>query len=207
MGTYLYMCFRVSEATGCVVVVIHHEGKTSGENPKQGIERLRGSSAIAAAAGAVVSFVKDGTSGCIRIEHVRANLGAAAEPVVIRLVDEGELDPVTEKSEGLRIEHMPPEQLRAEASTVSDVTHENELHDLCARALLSIRRHQDTPDGMRGAKQLRALLHIGEAEARRVWEYLIETGAITGNLRQGKAARWRISSRFDGTPEPTEGGE
>lgn len=195
IGSYLYLCFRVSEATGCVIVVIHHEGKTNAENPRTGIERLRGSSAIAAAAGAVVSFVKDSRGdgsggGVIRIEHTRANLGAPAEPELIRFVDEGETDPVTEKSVGLRIEWLPREQVRAEASAASDEALEADFRALCDRLLAAVRR---APDGVTGAGALIHSLRLREQDARRAWAHLRETGAVVGNGRTGKAARWHAS--------------
>jgi hypothetical protein len=206
MGEYLYLLARVSERTGCIVIVIHHEGKSGGENPRQGIERLRGSSAIAAGAGAVVSFVKDGTSGCIRIEHVRANLGAAAEPVVVRLTDEGELDPVTEKSEGIRLEFMPAEQLRAEASSVSDEQQESELLELSDRMFACVERHQNRGEGVSGAGTVSRLLalKVRRQEAYAAWDHLKQSGRITSNGKRGVAARWHITTQADSEPTNEE---
>lgn len=206
VATYLYLCFRVSQATGCVIVVIHHEVKTSGKEARQGIERLSGSGAIAGAAGAVVSFVKDGTSGCVRLEHVRANLGQASEPVVIRFTDEGELDPVTEKSEGLRIEHMPPEQLRAEASAVTDEQQETELLELCERMFACVERHQNRGEGVSGAGTVSRLLglKVRRQEAYAAWDYLKASGRISSNGKLGKAARWHITTQTDSEPNLEE---
>jgi hypothetical protein len=208
MGSYLYLLFRVSEATGCVIIVIHHEGKTSGENSRTGIEKLRGSSAIAAGAGSVLSFVKD-PSGCIRIEHTRANLGQEAPAELVRLLDEGEIDENTEKSVGIKLEWVPREQLRQEVNALSDEEHERAFRDLCGRMLACIRRNQATPEGVMGATHLARLLHVDEHAARRAFTQLRESGAIESNGRQGKAARWQVAqvgpagSEYDAA----EGGE
>lgn len=109
VARYLYMLGRVGQATGCIFLVIVHEGKDDPTGRRSGVQRVRGSSAIVAAAGAVVSFVKDGDY--IRIENTRNNLGAEAEHSYVRLVDEGDVDPLTKKSTAIRLEWAPREEV------------------------------------------------------------------------------------------------
>lgn len=189
MGSYLYMLARVSEKTGAVIVVIHHEGKTSGDNPRAGIEKLRGSSAIAAGAGSVLSFVKDPAGpGVIRIEHTRANLGQEAPAELVRLLDEGEVDPETGKSEGLRFEHMPPEQVTQQADAAHDEAREGELRLLCGRVLGCIERNP----GIAGASTVARKLKIRDRQALDALVMLRESGAIENRGGKGKGARWHI---------------
>jgi hypothetical protein len=194
MGSYLYLLARVSETTGATILVVHHEGKTSGENARTGIEKLRGSSAIAAGAGSVLSFVKDGSgAGVVRIEHTRANLGQEAAPELMRLLDEGEIDDNTGKTVGLKLEWVPREQLRQEAVQQSDEEQEADFMALCDRVLGCVRRNQNKPEGCTGAGQVARLLKMGEAPVRQVFAHLRAAGAIESNGRQGKAARWRVT--------------
>jgi hypothetical protein len=204
MGSYLYLLARVSELTGATLLVVHHEGKTTGDNPRSGIEKLRGSSAIAAGAGSVLSFVKDGSgAGVVRIEHTRANLGQEAAPELMRLLDEGEIDDNTGKTVGLKLEWVPREQLRQEAVEQSDEALEAEFLALCERMLATIKRHQAKPDGVTGVGQLARLMRIGDHEARRAFAHLKESGAVKSNGRNGKAARWQVAQ--DGSGDPSEG--
>jgi hypothetical protein len=203
MGSYLYLLARVSELTGCVFLVIHHEGKSGGENPRQGIERLRGSSAIAAGAGSVISFVKDGEN--IRIEHTRANLGAAAEAVVVRLRDEGAIDPETGKSEGLAFEHMPPEQVAQRVDAVADAERDGELRLLCDRVLGCIERNP----GIAGASTVARKLKIRDRQALDALVMLRESGAIENRGGKGKGARWHAVTQApsEADLDPSEAAE
>lgn len=203
MGAYLYLLARVSERTGCVFVVVHHEGKSNPESPRSGIERLRGSSAIAAGAGSVLSFVKDNSApGLVRIEHTRANLGQEAPAELVRLLDEGDVDENTEKTVGIRFEHVPREQVVSEANTLSDEEHERAFHDLCERMLACVRRNQGKPEGVTGAGQLARLLRIGERPAREAFAHLREVGSIISNGRTGRASRWQVAQDEATSSEP-----
>jgi len=187
IGQYLYLLARVSERTGCVFVVIHHEGKTSGENPRQGIERLRGSSSIAAGAGSVVSFVRAGAStNDIRIEHVRSNLGAPSRPELVRLVDEGQVLEITGKTEGLKIEWIPPEQMQQEASAAVDAEREVEMKKLVERVRACVERNP----GIAGSSTAARLLKTNERRVADAWAILRASGAIENRGGGGKYGQW-----------------
>ena len=190
IGQYLYMLAEVSERTGCTFVIVAHEGKTSGENPRTGIERLRGSSAIAAAAGSVVSFVKSGDEGCVRIEHTRANLGAPAAPETIRLVDEGDVDPVTEKTRGIRIEWMPREQAQAEAAQAEDARREQLLAGVADRIVAVVAR----APSVTGAKAIEKVIAVKRETLMGAWQMAVAQGRLVNTGGAGRAARWVVAS-------------
>lgn len=169
----LYLLGRVSEATGCTFVVIAHEGKsgTPGQPQRPGIERLRGSSAIAGAAGSVVSFVKDGPF--IRLQNTRSNLGCAADDTLLRLVDEGPIDPTTDASAGVRVEWVPPEEAAAARDAETDP-----LSQPVARARLAMldtsRRH-----GPLSRARLLELTKGQNAALREAFRQLLDEGVLT----------------------------
>lgn len=191
------MLAEVSEATGTTFVVVAHEGKTSGENPRTGIERLRGSSAIAAAAGSVISFVKAGEDGCVRIEHTRSNLGPHAAPETIRLVDEGEVDPATEKPMGIRIEWVPSEQASAERDQAEDRRREAMLRGLGDRIVAAVAA-QGT---VRGAKAIERVIHVRRDTLYDAWELLVAQGRLENDGGAGRAARWRVAVPMEAPDE------
>ena len=193
ISQYLYLLARVSERTGCVFVVVAHEGKTSGENPRTGIERLRGSSAIAAAAGTVVSFVRAAEEGCVRIEHTRANLGSPARDEVVRLVDEGDIDPMTEKTCGLRIEWMPREQAQAEQAQAEDARRERMLRDVASRVLAIVAARG--AGGVTGAKAIEKIVAVKRDTLHAAWAMLAAEGVIANAGGAGRAARWVVAAR------------
>ena len=53
---YMHLLWRVSEATGCAIVVVHHEGKSRPGDHRDARDGPRGSSAIIGACGTVVSM-------------------------------------------------------------------------------------------------------------------------------------------------------
>lgn len=189
IGQYLYMLAEVSERTGCTFVIVAHEGKTSGENPRTGIERLRGSSAIAAAAGSVVSFVKSGDEGCVRIEHTRSNLGAPVAPETIRLVDEGDVDPVTEKTRGIRIEWMPREQAQQQAVVAEDARREQMLRDVGSRILAVVSRST----GITGAKAIEKVIAVKKDTLYAAWAQLVNDGKLRNAGGAARSARWVVA--------------
>ncbi len=83
----LDMLGRVSEATGCTIIVIHHSRK-----PSQGAEggsraAIRGSGALFDACGAVVTTERQ-SDGTIRISHEKARMsGKLVEPIYVSIVD------------------------------------------------------------------------------------------------------------------------
>lgn len=80
---------RVSEATGCAFLVIHHAKKSNGE--RRGLESARGSSAIFDGCSSVLIFDKEGEgaeAGPIEVAHVKArNTGRCADRFQLRIED------------------------------------------------------------------------------------------------------------------------
>lgn len=98
---------RVSCATRCAFLVVAHEGKNSDATAgRPALQRLRGSSAIADAAGCVWSLT--GRDGVLSIEHAKASYGRVRDPIACRFVDAGEVDEVTGSTMGLRVVAVDP---------------------------------------------------------------------------------------------------
>lgn len=83
----LDMLGRVSEATGCVVVVIHHARKPSAQAEGGARAAIRGSGALFDACGSVVCFERQ-SDGTIRLTHEKARMsGKLAEPIHVSIID------------------------------------------------------------------------------------------------------------------------
>lgn len=195
MGAYLMVLARVSERTGATFIVVHHEGKTSGENPRKGIEKLRGSSAIAASAGSVLSFVKDSSGvGVVRIEHTRANLGQEAAPELVRLLDEGQTDENTEKSVGLKLEWIPREQAAQEAVAADVEEAERGFDVLVGEVFRCVQRNP----GIGGSKPVARKLKKNQGEVRSAFDQLVEDGRVVNRGGKPPKSRWFVAQ--DGEP-------
>lgn len=83
----LDMLGRVSEATGCVMIIIHHARK-----PSQGAEggsraAIRGSGALFDACGTVITTERQ-SDGTIRINHEKARMsGKLVDPLYVSIID------------------------------------------------------------------------------------------------------------------------
>jgi hypothetical protein len=181
----LYMLGRVSAKTGCTIAVIHHENKTSadGQAPNRPrAQQMRGSGAISGAAGGAVAFTNEGK--CIfRFQQTKETMGPAPEPRFFQLVDVGDVDPVTKRSMGIRLEWTPKEQAQAIATNAASV----------AKAI--IRRYLE----VHGPKPKNDILEqargAGTPEKRRALDAMIEAGEVLTE-RAGRAIICRL-------PEPT----
>ncbi len=110
----LYMLGRVSAATGCTIIVILHDNKTPLEGSKRPrAQQIRGSGAIHAALGGGLWFTKL-DNGIITYGSVKETMGPKPEPEFFRIVDVGDIDPNTERTVGLQLEWIPPEQVACE---------------------------------------------------------------------------------------------
>lgn len=107
----LYMLGQVSAATGCTVIVIHHDNKTpaDGHGGRPRSQQMRGSGAIHAAIGGGLAFTKQ-ESGIIKYESIKETMGAKPTPESFKIVDVGDIDPNTERTIGLELEWVPVEQ-------------------------------------------------------------------------------------------------
>jgi hypothetical protein len=121
---YLDMLTRVSERTGCTIIVLVHESKPPSEKAVGGarkrIHAVRGSSAIVDAAGAAIAMGSTG-EGILKIEQVKASLGPHGNPVYARIEDCGSRYENGDWS-GLRVVRVD------ETNEVDDCIERNHLH-------------------------------------------------------------------------------
>lgn len=103
---YLDLLTRVTQATGCIFVVIHHEGKapTNGD-ARRTVERMRGSSGIADAVDCSIS-VSPRDDETYEIAQGKHSWGKAGEPLAVRLADVGDEDVQSRLSAGIRVEQV-----------------------------------------------------------------------------------------------------
>lgn len=104
MRVYFDMLSKVSDRTGCVIIVLHHErksGKDSDSDDIPIIQRLRGSSGLADAVGATVHIATN--SKGIRVEQGKVSAGRAGKSFTLQLKDVGEAARDGEDTEGLQL--------------------------------------------------------------------------------------------------------
>lgn len=112
---YLDILTRVTQATGCLFVVIVHEGKGSdAPDGRKGSQKVRGSGAIVDASSATVHFSGNGHD-ILTVAQGKASMGSPGDAIYLKFVDVGDIDPSTGKSKGLRIEWVPLEQVNDQA--------------------------------------------------------------------------------------------
>lgn len=97
---------RVSEKTGCAILVIHHEGKPPVDGQKEARFRGRGSSAIQGMWSS--QWAVSSQDGVLSVEHGKSQWGKLQPTWTCQIVDVGEPDSETGTSPGLRIEHAAP---------------------------------------------------------------------------------------------------
>ena len=80
---------RVSEKTGCAIIVLHHEGKPPAEGPREARFRMRGHSSIQGGAGShwAVSSLGEGK---LQLEHGKSHWGSLQPPIFCQIADVGE---------------------------------------------------------------------------------------------------------------------
>jgi hypothetical protein len=114
---YLDLLLRVTQVTGTIFIVIHHEGKapTNGEQ-RNNVQRMRGSSGIADAIDCSISVAPlDGD--LFEVSHGKRSWVRSGEPIVVRLVDEGAEEKTSGLSVGIRIEQVHDAQHRDDKFT------------------------------------------------------------------------------------------
>lgn len=109
-GAYLAILARVSEATGCSFLLLHHEGKSDPNNPRAASQRGRGTSAFQGEWASQWALSK--TDGVMLLEQGKLESGKEAEPFSLRLEDIGDRDPVLRCTPGIRL--VPVSQEEAE---------------------------------------------------------------------------------------------
>lgn len=105
---YLDLLTRVSTKTGCCFVVLVHERKTSKDEPG-GLQRVRGSSAITDAAGAVLSVSSAEGDGVIVVGQTKASLRKSEGDLTLKIEDvwpEGSIGGEGDDAPGLRVQRL-----------------------------------------------------------------------------------------------------
>lgn len=108
---FLDMLTRISEATGCSFIVIHHSGK--GGKEKDSREKSRGSSSIFDACGTVIDLQASKPFEPVKVSLVKAsasNEGKPPEPFFVAFRDVADNDG-NDMRAGLLVEHQTAEQV------------------------------------------------------------------------------------------------
>ena len=93
---------RVTQRTGCTFMTLVHERKAGKDEPG-GLQRVRGSSAITDAAGAVISIAAGEGDGILSLTQSKASARKAGNELLLRLEDVG-MQLGDDDSEGLRVD-------------------------------------------------------------------------------------------------------
>lgn len=170
--TCIDLLTRVSEATGCAFVLIHHEGKVpaTGDGARPRLQRARGSSAIADALGAAVAVTS--TDGVLAIEHTKCSRGKLGEPV------------------RLRIDCANPEDDDSDVRIVAveDVsTTTNATIDRCMAAITTLLGQR----GELGAREIRASVRGRQSARNDALAILAERGEV---VRDETTKRYRLAA-------------
>jgi len=113
MAEYLVMLSKVSDKTGCIFVILHHERKTQELTAAEELSHdftqdARGSSALMAALGATISIRRVKGSDDFKISQGKVSMGRRGDSVLFRLEDTGNTVPDFEDHEGLVIKTINP---------------------------------------------------------------------------------------------------
>ena len=141
MRTYFDMLSKVSDRTGCVIVVLHHErksGKDGDSDELPLIQRMRGSSGLADAVGATVHVATN--SKGIRVEQGKVSAGKAGKSFTLHLKDVGDPVPSWKDTQGLAltpVDDSDDSERHQDVATVTSIFRRNqvrtfrELYELC----------------------------------------------------------------------------
>jgi len=187
---YLDILTRVTQATGCLFVVIVHESKGA-DTPegRKGSQRVRGSGAIVDAASATVHFSGNGHE-VLTVAQGKASMGSPGEPIYLKFVDVGEIDPSTGKSKGIRIEWLPLEQVNDEA----DETPAAKRTKLSV--VETIRKHGPIMSG----NQIEKLATGNDHAIRYALKSLVREGTVLVSNGQRNALLYRLAESDDPIP-------
>lgn len=183
----LIMLSRVSERTGCTIVVIHHERKEQAGAPGGGKQALRGSSSIFAAPQVVLRLSADGAPEASRgSNYALASstknrvTGRTVEPFVLRFCDVDEQDLVSADSRfGLRVS--------VEATSKTDAQ-DKAIDAVADRVLVFVRAHAGC-----SSAEIKAGVRGDTGQKAAALDRLKRAGAITnrgGSGGPGKVASW-----------------
>ena len=142
---YLDMLLRVTSRTGTIFVVIHHEGKPPVQgSPRSRLQSMRGSSALADAIDCAIGV--QGRDGIFSVEQTKSSWGKHGEPLSLKLVDEGEVDPSSGLSSGIRLEQVATEDAAGRRDKGLET---------CKKLVLELLRKEKRP---LGSKEIRRLI-------------------------------------------------
>lgn len=161
---------RVSEKTGCAILVIHHEGKPPADGQKEARFRGRGSSAIQGMWSS--QWAVSSQDGVLSIEHGKSQWGKLQPTWTCQIADVGEVSEETGVAPGLRVE-------RAQGVTTSEdggevVVPASALQKAKRQVLSFLEANGETTSGV----MKRALKHINNDTYSRAVRELVEDARI-----------------------------
>jgi hypothetical protein len=191
---YIDMLSEVSEKTGTIFLLLIHEAKGNGEQ-RPGLQRMRGTSAIADALGAALS-VGD-SEGDILIEQTKASISQKGMPMLLRLVDVGDQTFDHFESLGLRFEKVDLRERQDAKRTAAVQQAKQSAIDVLAK------------HGALGAEELRKRMRGDKAVRAEAIRQLEAEGKIarpsTGKLRPYTLAAGRPRSPVPALSVPVSG--
>jgi len=176
---------RATQRTGTVFVLIHHERKPQDGKGARGVYGVRGSSALVDAVDCTIGVGPVG-GGVYRIEAGKVSTSREVSPLRVRLLDEGDVDPMSGLSRAVRIATADDQ---ADGGGQSSPKATDAVRD-CIRA----------QPGIAGAEAVRAAVRLAMKPVRDAIDHLIETGEVVG--RAGESGRGRRLYHKDHAPIP-----
>ncbi len=145
---YIDLLQRVTAQTGTIFIVLHHEGKQSQETRgRPGLQRMRGSSALADAVDAMLRLEEVGEGNdTFKLESGKHSNGRASGLVTVKIEDVGDQDPRTGFSPGVRLVVVPE-------NGSSDVLNRPSPVRKCADQILALLRKTGRPMGSNQIKE------------------------------------------------------
>lgn len=180
----------VQERTGCMFLVIHHEGKPPKEETGHSSQhKARGSSAIGDAVDLTWSIGEAGFPSGMKITPGKASMGQRGEPFAVRLIDIGEHDQ-DGRSEAIVVEYVPPEQ----AAEIGDRPAAERLIEDRILAALKTHGELNRADIIRGKKHDGSpAIVVGNKQAKeRALKNLTDDGEIERSNGKGREVRYRL---------------
>ena len=185
---YIDMLGKASEKTGCMVILIHHAGKTPMDGSRPRKEAGRGSSGIFDACASVfVMSAKKGEPTMVTHEKDR-ELGYTVEDFGLRIedVETGDIDQPNPRG-GLRVVHLDREQMKPKGETAEDAKAE------WLKAVSKIRDCIRDNPGVAGADAVTELVKMRRKSVGTAIQTLIADGdVVEAELVPGRGKARRL---------------
>lgn len=211
MGKLIYRLNKLSEETGCTILIIHHAKKSGQAKPRAKedeagklqdlMQMIRGSSSIFGAIGSAFVLEPTGRKKPILMHHVKTPaLASDLEPTFgVRFVDVDEdredLDTgahIFNRHAGVHVQHLEPEQL-AELRKADKKKTEPEdgaaFEQLCTRVLEVIKANP----GLSGADIKARLKKCSKDSVYAALRHLAKTGLAVAEKGARNAEHWRAA--------------